>query len=149
MFDDYQKSKVYAWEDTHIAPRIDTSNKSENFLSSLCKHMWKAIGRVNPPSVYEYSAYKKKSTGNRYTILFAPQMMNEHILVHELAHSLNHVEDDSSNGDSHGPNYVADYILLLTTFYGFDVLELLYTCQTAGIHVNQSRLYNAMAELKG
>lgn len=145
---DYQKSKVYSWEDKCVAPRIDRSPKSIDFLSSLVEYMWETIGRINPPKVHENRAYRVKSTGGRYMIQLASHMRNEHILVHELAHSLNLVEDDEQGHDGHGPNYVADYILLLTKFYGFDVMELIYSATSHGVDVNQGRLFASLGDLR-
>jgi hypothetical protein len=143
---DFQKSKVYKWENKFVKPRFNTTKRDVSYLEIIRDYIWSGIGMCNPPKLYIDNMYKTKSTGNRYEIRFEPSMTNEFILVHEMAHSLNLREDDKEGFDIHGPNYVADYGALLVKFYKFDPFYLLHSMEEGKVRVNKTRFFNNISQ---
>lgn len=135
---DFQKAKVYRWEDIFVAPTI-RKKQSIEVLVMLANHMWTTLGFENPPKVFLNEAYKVKSTGSRYNVALSRHQLDEFTLCHELAHSMNHKEDRNV-ADGHGPNYVADYCSLLIKFYGFDFNFLIGTLSKHGVKINLALL---------
>lgn len=136
---DFQRQRVYDWEDTFVAPNVPLRYAPIETLRIICGHMWSQMKFENPPRVDYNSRYKVKSTGGRYEILLSSTQRNEFTLVHEMAHSMNRKEDRKVY-DGHGPNYVADYCALLIKFYGFDFNYLVGTLSKRGVKVNLALL---------
>lgn len=141
---DFQRQKVYDWENEHIRPKMSNAIKPIETLQLLADHMWSNLGLENPPKVNFYDRYKAKSTGGRYNIKLMRSMATEFVLAHELAHSLNQREDFDDRYDSHGPKYVADYITVLVKFYGFDPHSLLYTAKKEKVKVDTGLLFQSL-----
>ena len=132
---DYQKQRVYAWQNQWVDPKMPSQCHDVDHLRMITDYMWNRIGMTNPPNVNINTAYKTKSTGNRANILLMPGMNDEPTLVHELAHSLN-LRHDREQFDWHGPNYIADFASLLSMFYNFDIWHLIHTLKVSGVDVN-------------
>lgn len=140
---DFQKQKVYDWEDEFVRPKINNTLRSCEYLQMLVNHMWGQLDLTNAPTVYNDLSYKRKSTGNRYEIRLMDTMMDEFVVAHELAHSLNLCEHRNVF-DHHGPKYVADYCRILTKFYGFDINYLLYTLNKDGVKIDLGTYYGKL-----
>lgn len=132
---DYQRQKVYDWENKNIRPLVSHKIVSIDYLRAIVNYMWEKVGMEFPPKVEINHMYKKKSTGNRYELLLAEHMTTEFITVHELAHALN-CREDYDHYDMHGPNYVAGYCFLLTHFYKINEHMILATLKEAGVKIN-------------
>lgn len=132
---DFQRQKVYDWENEFVRPKMPTTRTSIEKLSIINDFMWNAMGFENAPRVIFNPLYEVKSTGSRYEIKLSKHQHDEFTLTHELAHSMNLMEHRDVY-DHHGPNYVADYCTLLRRFYGFDYHYLVGTLSRNKIKIN-------------
>jgi hypothetical protein len=133
---DYQKTKVYKWEDKHIAPR-DTVLIKLDIAKVIVKYVWVKAGLEYPPKVELIPAQTKRLAGcaSRAKIKLQPQIKTW-IVLHEIAHSMNSSNIDDSYGDRHGPNYVGIYMKLLAEHNVAPLPLLMYTATEAGIDFN-------------
>lgn len=137
---DFQRQRVYDWENKHIRKKVSTKLADLEFIRKIVNYIWNDLGYELPPEVVVNKSYKTKSTGNRYEIKFMPSMVNEFTAIHELAHSIN-MRYDFVAYDSHGPNYVADYCFLLNHYYKVDEFYLIGTLKESGVKINLARFY--------
>lgn len=141
---DYQKSKVYRWENEHIHA-IDSQLLSLEEAQDWVNFIWANLGRQHPPVVSVNTRYKTKSTGWRLKLEFIPSMLTRSIIIHELTHALyNDGTDDSeilqTDADGHGPLYVGSYVNLLIRFMKFSLPIMQYTLHEAKIDVDLIKL---------
>lgn len=142
---DFQKQRVYNWENKYIIPLVSTKIQKLDFLKLVLNYIWDDLGYECQPNLFVNELRSAKSTGNRYEINLTPNMANEFTLIHELAHSIN-MKEDFDAYDGHGPNYVADYAMLLTRYYKLDKTMLIGTMSMSKVKMNMGRFsaYDAM-----
>ena len=125
---DYQRAKVYAWEDKCVAPwcpGIVSFNAGQLYVDGV----WLASQWQRPPRVVSLS--KRKYTVKAmatYGEVHLPERIPGWIILHELAHSL--------TDDKHGPNFVGMYIDLLERVEKLSRVMTMYTLKQAGIDFN-------------
>lgn len=137
---DYQRQRVYNWEDRFVACKMPTSIVDLSMLKVITDYIWNDLGFDRPPTLHINEAKHSESTGSRYEIVFTRAMVTEYITIHELAHTFN-ARNDLEHFDKHGPNYVADYCFLLNKYYSIDENYLIGTLSKAKVDINLARFY--------
>lgn len=139
---DYQKSKCYRWEDTHVA-KLDSSRVAFENIQPVVDHVWSELGLKYPPRVREMSLQKTSALGDatRLTIRFKPNaLVPTWVILHELAHSLTATVDDGSDG--HGADFVGVYMRLLDKFIpGANLPMLMATANMMKVKFNVMARY--------
>ena len=132
---DYQKSRVYKWEDKHIGP-LDRTKITFDVARVIVNHIWTTEGLQYPPSVVLVPAQTRNKMGcaNRSKIQLVPELPTW-VVIHEIAHSMNSTNTDE-HGDGHGPNYVGIYIKLLAKYLNASLPVMMYTLTQSDIDFN-------------
>jgi hypothetical protein len=133
---DYQKTKVYRWEDRIVGPR-DTKSITIEVAKVIVVYVWDRAGLKYPPKVELLPAQTTTKAGcaTRAKIQLLPNIRTW-IVLHEVAHSMNSSNTDDGAGDRHGPNYVGIYMKLLAEHDIVPLPLLMYTATEAGIDFN-------------
>jgi hypothetical protein len=129
---DYQKSKVYAWENKFIAPRCPRCISIEH-AQCFVDGVFICEGLVGSPrvSLMPKQATKTFATGERTELRLRPKTP-AWVILHELAHSLTE--------DFHGPNFVGVYLKLLDKYADLSLLTSMFSLQTEKIDFNLSAI---------
>jgi hypothetical protein len=133
---DYQKSKLYKWEQTHVNP-VDTAYVPFDNIQNVVNHIWKEMGLEYPPRVKPMPKQVTKWAGdaNRLVIRFPEHGAKTVTIIHELAHSMTADLDGASM--QHGPGFVGVYMRLLDKFIpGLNLLVLMHTANEMGVKFN-------------
>lgn len=132
---DYQKNKVYSWEQKVIAPRGIQNILFAN-AQIFVDGVWLSNGWLYPPTV-ELIGKQARITaakGNR-TQIWIHDPMADWIILHELAHSLT-TTFEGEGGARHGPDFVGIYIKLLEKVLNISATMLMYTLKEKNIDFN-------------
>lgn len=129
---DYQRSKVYDWEDMNIRP-YDKSRVAFQDIQGIVDYVWSEEGLLYPPQIKPLPKNVKRFCGraNRTTIQFHEnQTTPTCVILHELAHSLtsNHYGEREVS-DLHGSKFVGMLIYLLEKYMNFSSCVLMYTAR--------------------
>lgn len=110
---DYQRSRVYAWEDRHVHHK-DTGSIPFEQAQSIVDYVWEQAGLAYPPKIRELgrNASATAANANRLTIRIPAAGISTTILLHEVAHSMT---TDAANGRTHAhrPRFVGVFMKLL------------------------------------
>jgi hypothetical protein len=131
---DRQRSKVYAWEESFVAP-CDPSSIMFAQAQGMVDAIWAEMGLRFPPKV-EPLPHQTRSTvadANRLTIRLA-DVSPSSWLLHELAHAMTSTYDGRSDG--HGPKFMGLYAQLLTRYLRVPTDALLSSLHAAGIAID-------------
>jgi hypothetical protein len=129
MAKDYQKAKVYAWENEIVMPRDKFPIVPFSQIDIMVKSIWLASGFFHPPAVLERKITKKvQASGCREYISLSPDGEKRWVIIHELTHAM--------ADDGHGPNYVGLYMKNLEEYLKIPLPLLMYTAQKAGVDFN-------------
>lgn len=133
---DYQKSKVYAWENQHIAnyggsPRIIGFEEAQRFVDGV----WLANGWLYPPRIHYRKATKNIWANAHRGIVNMPDQLPAWVLLHEISHSLT-TTSEGDTCDYHGANFVGVYIKLLDKILNIPLPYIMYTLAKAGVEYN-------------
>jgi hypothetical protein len=127
---DYQKSRVYAWEDEFLfkrAPRWITFDNAQCFVDGifLCEQL------VGSPKVELMPKQMKRhlADGSRSKIRVR-EKTQAWVIIHELAHTL--------TDDAHGPNFMGIYMKLLDKYADVSILTSMYSLKNKKIDYNLS-----------
>ena len=131
---DWQRSRVYAWENRLIAPR-DRSRVLFPAAQGMVSAIWSEMGLRSPPGVEPLPAQARTrvADADRLTIRL-PRLVPSWHLLHELAHAMTTTHDGLSDG--HGPIFMGIYNQLLGRYLRLDEPELLRSLAVAGIQVH-------------
>jgi hypothetical protein len=135
---DYQRDKVYAWEERFVAP-YDPSTMVLAQAQGMVDAIWTEMGLCFPPKL-ELLPRQARSTladANRLTIRLANTCPSWWPL-HELAHSLTSNHDGRSDG--HGAKFMGLYAQLLTRYLRLPMDALLTSVHAAGIDIDQQAI---------
>jgi len=129
---DYQKNRVYRWEDLHIpeGPMVEFPN-----AQAIVNHIWTEYGLDYPPCVELFDPRVKKMLGksNRLKIQLQPNVSTKTI-IHEVAHSMtSNVYGESAQ---HGPLFVGMYAKLIHKFMNVDLFKILQTCAVEKVDID-------------
>lgn len=129
---DFQKSKVYKWEDAIIKNKGRTLRFDQ--LQGIVDGIWLMEGWLYPPKVRPISKRVKKhlALGSRGSLYFQ-ETVDEWLLLHEVAHALAGTQDET---DRHGPVFVGLYMKLLAKYLKIPELYLYTTAMAAGVQYN-------------
>jgi hypothetical protein len=135
MSTDFQKSKVYAWENQHVAPKSREHVPYEK-LQMRVDAIWMMAGLLYPPSVIPMPKQNRRAwaKANRNTIWAPEKGLPEWVVLHEVAHSLAGTFDGDT--DAHGPNYLWLYMTLLDRHMKIPTPMMMYTATQAGLKFN-------------
>ncbi len=136
MTQDFQRARVYAWEDRMVAPR-DPTTIAFAAAQGMVDAIWSEAGLRWPPRVEKLPAQAttRLADASRLTLRL-PEHLPSWCLLHEIAHAMTTTHDDQSDG--HGPRFMAVYVGLLTHYLRWDRDELLVGLADAGIGVSAS-----------
>ena len=128
MAKDYQRSKVYAWENAAVGPRcpgVVAFEQAQQYVNGV----WLANGWQRPPKVIPL-AKRSKHLGLACGCgeIYLPCQVPAWVILHELAHSL--------TDDLHGPDFVGMYIDLLERVEKLSRLETMFSLKAAGVDFN-------------
>jgi len=132
MSRDYQRSRIYAWEDRHIHPR-DRSVIPFEQAQSIVNYVWTEAGRTYPPKVVAISktATRSVATANRLRIRIPRHGIKTTVLLHEIAHSM--TGDIDKSGD-HGAAFAGTFMRLVSRhIQTFQLAELMRTAELEGV----------------
>ncbi len=129
---DFQKSKVYAWEDKVIAPK-DKTFVPFNQIESIVNYIWKMEGLKYPPQVKELAKQNKNvcARGCRSAVYFPEKGTYTWILLHECSHALSSNMESETN--LHGSLFLGLYLQLLGRYLKLDVVELAHSADKEGL----------------
>lgn len=131
-FRDYQKSRVYRWEDTHMpnGGMIDFPN-----VQPIVNHIWTDTGLEYPPIVelLDVRSTRLEGSATRMQIKLRGRVSMKTIL-HEMAHSMTSNMYGESNG--HGSLFVGMYSKLLQKYLNVDLFHILTTCAVEGVDID-------------
>lgn len=133
---DFQRSKVYKWEQKYIWP-MDNGTMSEEDFRSMVEFVWLNEGRCNPPKVLVDSKMKA-ANANRFRIKASPSMLRMSVLCHEIAHSFLHtLDEDAKNDEYHGHNeiFVKKYVDLLAKYMRVPLPLMLWSLKESKVKV--------------
>jgi len=132
MSRDYQRSRIYAWEDRHIHSR-DRSVISFEQAQSIVDYVWAEAGRTHPPKVVAISktATRSVATANRLRIRIPRHGIKTTVLLHEIAHSM--TGDIDKPGD-HGAACAGTFMQLVSRHIAtFELAELMRIAELEGV----------------
>jgi hypothetical protein len=125
---DYQRQRVYKWEDEHVRPNcpaiVPFCNGQQYVNGVWLTHGWTRPPQVVPLSKRCRTVVAKASHGE----VWLPERVAAWVILHELAHSL--------TDDRHGPNFVGMYIGLLERIEKLSCLITMHTLKQARIDFN-------------
>jgi hypothetical protein len=131
---DSQKSKVYAWENSVVAPLSKGAvpfDRAQAFVDGV----WLTHGWLYPPEVALMPTQAKRvlATGSRAQLRLRPSTP-DWVILHELAHTL--TSDIDGRNDGHGAEFVGVYIKLLERVLNIPCLLTMYTLRRDKISYN-------------
>jgi hypothetical protein len=131
---DYQRSRVYAWEDRHVH-RKDNGIVPFDQAQGIVDYVWVQAGLSYPPKVRELgrNASTTAANANRLAIRIPAEGISTTILLHEIAHSMT---TDAASGQSHahGPRFVGVFMKLLCDLIPtFNLDELTASARREGV----------------
>lgn len=137
---DYQKSRVYAWERSHVSPH-DKALVPFDGIQAVVNHIWASEGLLYPPRVAPIPKQKTKAAGDgcRLEVRFHEHGAKTWVIIHELAHAMTmgvgSVEDDPDGYVScpHGPEFVGVYMRLLEKYLKLNLLVLMHTAKVSNV----------------
>lgn len=139
---DFQKKRVYDWEDDNIKNKDTYLFSSLEEAQSFVDFVYYNEGRNYPPKVIKARENFGKSTGCRTQIVLHKKHFKASVLLHELAHSFttgiyveNANNDDCKNFDIHGPKFMKVYVYLLNKYMKFDILWIITTAKQYKIKI--------------
>lgn len=128
---DYQKSKLYAWENLIISPK-DHNIIPYDQLQNIVDYIWNQESLRYPPRVIPLpkQATSKWACANRLKIEAPEKGLPSWVLIHELCHCLTITfENDHPNGGAHGPIFVGIYMKLIEKYVKIPLSLLMYTAK--------------------
>lgn len=131
---DYQRSRVYAWENRVVAPR-DPSRLGTAETQPLVDAIWAEMGLCFPPKVEPLAPQASRliAQASRLAIQVSERTPSW-CLLHELAHAMSMTHDGA--GDGHGPVFMGLYLRLLERYMRLPAPDLLASLAEAGIDVD-------------
>jgi hypothetical protein len=131
---DRQRGKVYAWEESFIAPR-DRSSIAFAQAQGMVDAIWAEMGLLFPPKVEPLPRQTRSTVADatRLSIRLADASPSWWLL-HELAHAMTSTYDGRSDG--HGAKFIGLYVQLLTRYLRIPSEPLLVSLRAAGIEMD-------------
>ena len=128
---DFQRSRVYAWENRVVAPR-DPSFIALPEAQGMVNAIWSEMGLNYPPKVEALPIQAKTTIASASRLsIFLPGRTPSWCLLHELAHAMTSTIDGQSDG--HGPQFMGLYVKMLAQYLRLDLAELIRSIEAKGI----------------
>lgn len=136
---DYQKNKVYRWEDEHI-DSMDQSLVSPDNYQAIVGYVWESCGLKHPPLVSILPKNTKNiiGRGNRTEIKLKETGINAATIIHETIHSMLFDIEGRTLFPAHGKEFVGLYINVLSKMMGWDLMLLKYGAARYGVDYDLS-----------
>jgi hypothetical protein len=133
---DYQRARVYGWEDRVVAPR-DRSTLPYPAAQGMVSAIWADMGLRFPPEVAMLPGQARRLQADASRLLVRlPQTMPSWLLLHEIAHALS--SDHEGASDGHGPTFMGLYIELLERYMRWCAAGLVISAAAAGIDIHRA-----------
>lgn len=139
MYRDFQKQKLYSFEQRYISP-FDTQSITKNEAQDWVNFIWYNEGRTHPPVITVNRQLKRVAAkANRNVVILSGDTTKRWIMVHEVVHSLQ--QEMTNNGDpyfpfaAHGAEFVYKYIMMLEKYMNIPMLMLLAKCKESKLKV--------------
>ena len=130
MSRDYQRSRIYAWEDRHIHPR-DRSVIPFEQAQSIVDYVWAEAGRTHSPKVVAISKTATRSVATANRLRIPRHGIKTTVLLHEIAHSM--TGDIDKPGD-HGVACAGTFMQLVSRHIAtFELAELMRIAELEGV----------------
>ena len=131
MTRDFQRARVYGWEDRTVAPH-DRTAIAYPVAQGMVDAIWSELGLRHAPRVEPLPAQARcrMADANRLRLRL-PGSTPSWCLLHELAHSLTSTLEGQSDG--HGPRFVGVYVQLLARYLRLDEAALEASLRADGI----------------
>lgn len=127
---DFQKSKVYSWENKYVGIEYGGDRVEFDNIQSIIDYVWREMGLEYPPIAVLFSKNaKKQGTANRTSIRFR-EYSTTWIILHEVAHSMT---SDLDGSYRHGPQFVGVYMKLLEKFMNISPTYLWWSATESGV----------------
>jgi hypothetical protein len=118
---DYQRSRVYAWENRVIAPR-DPSVVLFPEAQGMVNAIWTEMGLQYPPKVELLPKQARNTVASADGLsIFLGERTPSWCLLHELAHDMTSTDEIS---DGHSSQFMGVYLKLLARYLRMNLLEL-------------------------
>jgi hypothetical protein len=133
---EYQKSKLYKWEDEVIRPRSPRTIKFED-AQTFVDGVWLCEGLLYPPKVQlmPVQATTIYARGCREYIEIRP-VTPAWIIIHELAHTMTMEVYTGGHEAAHGADYLGIYIKLLDKYCGIPLALSMYSLTQTKLKYN-------------
>jgi hypothetical protein len=132
---DFQRSKVYAWENRVVAPR-DPSFVSFSDAQGIVNAIWLEMGLEYPPKVEPLSVQAKVTIASATRLsIFLAEETPSWCLLHEIAHAMTSMMDGKSDG--HGPQFLGVYVQLLVHYLRLNQSELIGSLKAENIQIRE------------
>lgn len=130
---DFQRGRVYSWEQAHVFPLAAGERLSLEACRALVAqaYRWREAASCRdpawaPPRVTDGRG-RRHACGSRAAIKLPRWARTRAVVLHECAHGM--------ADDQHGPSFVAAYVALLGRFAGLDGAGLRATLAAEGVKV--------------
>jgi hypothetical protein len=130
---DYQRSKLYAWEQEFVKPH-DKSHVAFKDIKGIVDWIWAKEGLQYPPLVGLMDARNHAGgDATRIEVRFHDHGSPTWIIIHEVAHSMTATAHENHQSVGHGPSFVGVYMRLLEKYMGLNLLVLMATAKNKGV----------------
>jgi hypothetical protein len=111
---DHQRSRVYAWEESFVAPH-DSSSVAFAQAQGVVDAIWADMALWFPPKVMRLPRQARTTVADATRLLIRlADTTASWCLLHELAHAMSSTHDGESDG--HGPRFMGLYAQLLIRY---------------------------------
>ncbi len=133
---DYQKSRLYSWEQVHVNP-VDRQLVPYDNVQNVINHVWSEMGLLYPPRVtpMHKNVTKWAGSANRLVVNIPEHGATTITILHEIAHSM--TMDLEGAGFQHGPGFVGVFMRLLDRFVpALNLPVLMFTASQMNVKFN-------------
>ena len=131
---DYQKTRIYRWEDAFVGPR-DPTVVAFPAAQAFVDAIWADQGLLHPPAVVRLS--RRNTTAQAMADRLSVHIRDtcpSWVLLHELAHSMTTAHD--GKGDGHGPRFMGVYARMLERYLRIPMAETVASLPGAMIGID-------------
>jgi hypothetical protein len=128
---DYQRSKVYAWENRAIAPRapgVVSFGQAQGMVNAI----WAEMGLKYPPAVVPLPKQSRATVASANRLVISlPKRTSTWCVLHEISHSMTSTAEGFSDG--HGKLFIGIYLQLIVRYLRLDSSEMMRGLKECGI----------------
>jgi len=131
---DYQRSKVYAWENRVIAPRAP-GVVSFGDAQGMVNAIWAEMGLKYPPAVEHLPKQARATVASATRIVISlPVITPTWCVLHEIAHAMTTMFE--GNSDGHGELFMGIYLQLIVRYLRLNKDALMRSIGEEGIKIS-------------